>query len=151
MSATERFQQDLKGAMRARDKTRVGTVRLLVAAIRNAEIARTDPKNRDHGKPLDEAAVVGIIRREARQRRESIEAFEKGGRTDLVEKEQAELAILEAYLPAQLSREEIAVVVGKLIAELGPELRKVMPRAQQELRGRAEGGAIAGVVRDLTS
>ena len=151
MSAAERFQTDLRDALRAGDKTRVGTIRLLVAAIRNAEIARTDPKNRDHGKPLDEAAVVTIIRREIRQRRESIEAFEKGGRTDLVDQEKSELAILEDYLPAQLSREEIAEHVGKLIEDLGPELRKVMPRAQQELRGRADGGAIAGVVRELTS
>ena len=151
MSAAERFQTDLRDALRAGDKTRVGTIRLLVAAIRNAEIARTDPKNRDHGKPLDEVAVVTIIRREIRQRRESIEAFEKGGRTDLVDQEKSELAILEDYLPAQLSREEIAEHVGKLIEDLGPELRKVMPRAQQELRGRADGGAIAGVVRELTS
>ena len=151
MSATEKFQQDLKDAMRAGDKTRVGTLRLLITAIRNSEVARTDPKHRDHGKPLDEAAIVLITRREAKQRRESIEAFEKGGRADLVEKEQAELAILKGYLPAQLSREEIKEDVSKLIAELGPELRKVMPRAQQELRGRAEGADIAGVVRELTS
>lgn len=151
MSAAERFQTDLKNALRAGDKTRVGTIRLLVAAIRNAEIARTDPKNRDHGKELDEAAIVTIIRREVRQRRESIEAFEKGGRTDLVEKERAELAILEGYLPAQMSRGEIAEHVGKLIEELGPEMRRVMPRAQQELRGKADGGSIAGVVRELTA
>lgn len=151
MGLKDQVAADLTTSMRARDSVRTGTLRMLRAAIQNYEVARTDPKNPQHGQPVTEGDLLAIVEREIKQRRESVDAFRKAGRTDLAEKEEAEQAILAEYLPAQLSREEIADHVRAIVAETGPDFRAVMPRAARELRGRADGRLVNEVVKELTA
>jgi uncharacterized protein len=146
----EKVEGDLKTAMRAREEVRVGTLRLLLASIRREEIDRTDPKNAKHGQPMSEPDVIGILNREIKQRRESIEAYKAGNRPDLVSREEAEMVILEEYMPRQLSREEVRERVAALVSQLGPDFRKVMPVAARELKGAADGKIVNEVVRELT-
>jgi len=141
----QKLVDDLKQAMRARDKVRGLVIRLAMAAIKNAEIARqTD---------LDDVDILGIIAKEVRQRRESIEAFRQGNRQDLVAQEEAELAILNEYLPQQMTREEIITEARQVIEEvgaLGPaDKGKVMPKLIAHLKGRADGREINAVVTEL--
>jgi len=150
MTLKERIANDLKEAMRARDDTRVSTLRLLLAAIRREEVDRTDPKHQRHGQPVGDPEVVGVINREIKQRQESIEAYRAGRRPDLVSREEAEMRILQEYLPAQLTREQVRERVAALVAQLGPDFRKVMPAAARELKGAADGRLINEVVRELT-
>ncbi|OGO49785.1 MAG: glutamyl-tRNA amidotransferase [Chloroflexi bacterium RBG_16_68_14] len=145
MSLKEQFAADLKDAMRQRDERRRGVLRLTLAALHNAEIeARGE---------LDAAAVAGVLAREAKRRRESIEEFGKAGRQDLVDKEEAELAILSAYLPQPLSREEIVQAARQVIQETGAsgpkDIGKVMPVLMRQLAGRADGREVNEVVREL--
>ena len=145
MSLKQRLAADLKEAMRQRDERRRDVLRLTLAALHNAEIAAR--------LELDEAGVMGVLAREAKLRRESIEEFRKAARQDLVEKEERELAVLSAYLPQQLSREEIAQAARQLIQETGAtgpsDIGKVMPVLMQQVRGRADGRAVNEVVREL--
>lgn len=145
MGLEERLMGDLKEAMRKGDVARRSVIRLARAAIKNAEIER--------GRPLKEDEIMAVLAKEATKRRESIVEFGKGGRKDLVEKEEAELVILLSYLPQQLSREEIVAAASKVIQEVGAkgpaEMGKVMPRLIAELRGRAEGREISAVVAQL--
>ena len=143
----KKLSEDIKESLRARDTVRCGTVRLLVAAIKNAEIAR--------GEILDDAGIYTVIAKEIRQREESIEAFKKGNRQDLVAKEEAEKAILLSYLPKQMSREEIIEAAKRIIAEVGAkgpqDKGKVMPKLIAELKGKADGREINTVVTELLS
>ena len=144
-SLQDKLHSDLNDAMRAREETRKSALRMLLAAVTNARIeARAD---------LDDEAVLTVIQKQAKQRRESIVEFTKGGRQDLVDKEAAELAILEAYLPAQVDRSEIEDAARKLIAETGAtgprDIGKVMPPLVKQFTGRADGRAINEVVRAL--
>ncbi len=145
MPLNEQIAADLKDAMRQRDARRRDVLRLTLAALHNAEIAARDA--------LDEADVAKVLAREAKRRRESIEEFGKAGRQDLVEKEEAELAVLSPYLPKQLSREEITEAARQVIQETGAsgpkELGKVMPVLMQQFRGRADGRTVNEVVREL--
>jgi hypothetical protein len=145
MSSQQRLRDDLKEAMRRGNKERVSAIRMVLAAIKNAEIA--------HRAALDDSGVLGVIAKEARQRRESIEAFTKGGRPDLVATEEAQLAVLTKYLPQQMSHEEIATAARKLIEEMGArgpaDKGKVMPKLIAELRGKAEGKEINAVVTEI--
>ena len=145
MRLNEQIAADLKDAMRQRDGRRRDVLRLTLAALHNAEIAAHDT--------LDEAAVAEVLAREAKRRRESIVAFGKAGRQDLVEKEEAELAVLSPYLPTQLSREEITEAARQVIQETGAsgpkELGKVMPVLMEQFRGRADGRTVSEVVREL--
>ena len=145
MPLNEQIAADLKDAMRQRDGRRRDVLRLTLAAPHNAEIAAHDA--------LDEAAVAEVLAREAKRRRESIKEFGKAGRQDLVEKEEAELAVLSPYLPAQLSREEITEATRRVIQETGAsgskDLGKVMSALMQQFRGRADGGTVNEVVREL--
>lgn len=150
MGLKERLEADLKEAMKARDERRVGAIRMLRANIANYEIARTDRKNPDYGKPITEEDLLGVLRKELSQRREALQFAEQAGRSNLVEKEQAELAALEPYMPRQLDKDEIRAEVEPLVAEHGRDFRKVMPLAAQKLRGRAEGRLVNEVVRELT-
>jgi uncharacterized protein YqeY len=150
MGLKEQVQSDLATSMRARDEDRTRTLRLLRAAIQNLEVARTDPKHAQHGQPVTEQDLLALVDRELKQRQDSIDAFRKGGREDLVAKEQAEVAILEGYRPDRMSRDEIAGHVRALIAEVGSDFKTVMPRAARELRGRADGREVNEVVRELT-
>ncbi len=145
MPLKEKLADDLKDAMRQGDESRKTAIRMTIAAVKNAEVAAI--------KQLDDREVLAVIAKQAKQRRESIEEFEKAGRQDLVDKEKAELRVLEAYLPAQISRDEITEEVRKVIAEVGAsgpgDKGKVMPVLMQRLAGRAEGRAINEVVSEL--
>ncbi len=141
----DRLSDDLKQAMRGRDKLRLSVFRLALSAIQNAEIAkRADLENSD---------VLGIIAKEARQREESIQAFKDGNRPDLVAQEEAELAILREYLPQPVTREEVVAEARRIIEEMGAQgpgdKRKVMPKLIAELKGKADGRQINEVVTEL--
>jgi len=141
----EQLQRDLQDAIRQRDEPRKIAIRMTISAIKNAEIER--------GAALSEADVLTLVSREAKQRRESIAEFEKADRRDLVEKERAELEVLQSYLPAQVSRDEIAEAAREVIAEVGAggprDKGKVMPVLIGRLAGRAEGREINEVVTEL--
>ena len=143
----QKLMDDLKQAMRGGDKVRRSVIRLVMAAIKNAEIARQAA--------LDDTDILGIIAKEVRQRRESIEAFRLGNRPDLVAQEEAELAILNEYLPKQMTREEIIVAARRVIEEVGAQgpgdKGKVMPKLIAQLKGRADGREINAVVTELLS
>ncbi len=141
----QKLWDDLKQAMRGGDKVRRSVIRLVIAAIGNAEIAKQAA--------LDDTDILGVIAKEVRQRRESIEAFKLGNRQDLVAQEEAELTILNEYLPRQMTREEIMVAARQVIDEIGAEgpddKRKVMPQLIAQLKGRADGREINAVVTEL--
>ena len=145
VSLKERLNSDLKQAMKSGDNVRRSVLRLLLAAIKNAEIARRAD--------LEEGDILGIIAKESRQRQESIDAFKQGNRQDLVDKEEAELAILKEYLPQQMSRDEIIEVARQVIEEVGAQgpsdKGKVMPKLIAQLKGKADGREINAVVTEL--
>lgn len=145
MGLLEQLNQDLKEAMRAQDQLRKDTIRLVKAAIRNAEVER--------GRALEEGEILDIIAKQAKLRREALADFERAGRHDLVRQYEGELAILESYLPRQMTREEIARVAHEVIAELGAEgprsIGPVMREMMQRLRGRADGKLVNEVVRQI--
>ena len=141
----QKLTDDLKRAMKGGDKVRRSVIRLVMAAITNAEIARQAT--------LDDTDILGIIAKEARQRRESIEAFRLGNRQDLVAQEEAELAVLNEYLPLPMSGEEVKVAARRVIEEVGAEglsdKGKVMPKLIAQLKGRADGREINAIVTEL--
>jgi uncharacterized protein YqeY len=145
MSLQERLQEELKAAMRQRDPVRSNVLRMLKAAIRNAEI--------DAQRTLDDAGVLAVLDKAAKQRRESIEAYRRGGREELVAAEEAELHIIEAYLPRQLGEAEIRAAVEQTIAELGAQgpadMGRVMKVLMDRLRGQADGKVVNAVVREV--
>lgn len=141
----DRVQDELLAAMRAHDETTKSTLRMLKAAIKNAEIeARA---------PLDDEGVLNVVQKQVKQRRESIIEFQKANRTDLVDKEAAELAVLETYMPQQADRAEIEAAARALVAETGAsgprDIGKVMPPLVKQFSGRADGRLINEVVRAL--
>ena len=131
MSLKDRITDDMKTAMRAKDSERLGTIRLLQAAIKQKEV--------DERITLDDAAVIGVIDKMVKQRKDSIAAFEQGSRADLAAKEEAELTVLQAYLPQRLSADEIAAEVKAIVAELGAkgpgDMGKVMGAVKAALAG----------------
>jgi uncharacterized protein YqeY len=147
MSLAQKIRTDLEQALRKGDKLRCSVLRLGLSSIRNAEIAQQ--------KTLDDNGILVVIEKEAKMRRESIEAFEKGNRPDLVAKEKAELAILMEYLPEQMTREEIIAIARKVISELGAtspnDKGKVMAQLMPQLRGKAQGQEVSEVVTELLS
>lgn len=152
MGLKEQLNDDLKEAMKAKDTVRVSTVRLLKAAITNMEIARTDDKHPDYGKPVTEGDLLRVVENQVKQRRDSIEAYQKGNRLDLVAQEQAELNILQQYLPQQMSRDEIRSHLDQVMRDLNTrEFPKVMREAAARLKGRADGKLVNEVVKELTS
>ncbi|MCL4489513.1 MAG: GatB/YqeY domain-containing protein [Chloroflexi bacterium] len=151
MALKEQLNEDLKAAMRAHDENRVSAIRMLKAAISNLEIARTDTKNKEFGKSVTEADLRAVVDKQIKQRRESIELYEKGNRPELAAKEAAEIDVLESYLPKRLNRDEIKAEVEGVIAELGTrEFPKVMREAATRLKGRADGKQVNQVVKELT-
>lgn len=149
MPLEQKLREDLKDALRQGDKSRVSVVRLVLAGIKNAEIAK------GAGVILEDGDILGVIAKEARQHQESIDAFRKGNRSDLVAKEEAELAILQRYLPKQMSREEIVAAARQVITEVGArgpaDKGKVMPRLVAQLKGKADGREVNAVVTELLS
>lgn len=141
----ERIQADLAEALRAKDERRKTALRLVLAAIRNAEIAQQ--------RSLDDAGVVAVLQKQVKQRRESIVEFERAGRDDLAQKEREELAIIEGYLPQAASPEEIEAEARRVIGETGAagprDIGKVMPILMKEFAGRADGRLVNEIVRRL--
>jgi uncharacterized protein YqeY len=151
MGLEEQLTSDLKDAMRARDEDRVRAIRLVKAAISYLEIARTDPKNPQHGQPVTEGDLLRVVENQIKQRRESIELYNKGNRPELAATEEAEIRVLEKYVPPQLSREQIRAEVEKVIADLGTrEFPKVMRESASRLKGRADGKSVNEVVKEIT-
>ncbi|PXW98791.1 hypothetical protein C7444_102282 [Sphaerotilus hippei] len=143
MSLKERITEDMKAAMRAKDAERLGAIRLLLAAMKQKEV--------DERITLDDAAVIAIVDKLIKQRKDSITQFTQAGRDDLVAKESAELAVLEVYLPARLSEEEVQAAVTALVAELGAkgpgDMGRVMGAAKQRLAGNADLGLVSAAVK----
>ncbi len=143
MSLKEQITEDMKAAMRAKDMERLGTIRLLTAAMKQKEV--------DERIELDDAAVIAVIDKMVKQRKDSITAFEQGGRADLAAKEAAELTVLQAYLPARLSAEEVAAEVKAIVAELGAkgpgDMGKVMGAVKAKLAGKADMGQVSAAVK----
>ncbi len=147
MGLNEQLMEDLKDAMRNRQEVRVSTIRMARAAIVNEAIAK--------GRPLTDEDIIGVLTRQIKQRRESIEEFKKGNRPDLVAREQEELEVLLSYMPRQMSREEIVEAAKATIQEVGAkgsgDFGKVMSKLAPQLKGRAEGRVVGEVVRELLS
>lgn len=143
MSLKDKLTEDMKAAMRAGDKDRLKVVRLILADIKRAEV--------DSRESLDDAAVLGVIEKAVKQRRDSIEQFEKGGRDDLVASEKAELEVIETYLPEQLDSTELDALIDEVIAETGAEsvrdMGKVMGAIKAKAAGRADMGAVSAKVK----
>jgi len=141
----QRLKGDLNQALRKGEKERVSTLRLLLSNIGNAEIAK--------GGPLDEPGVLGVIAKQAKQNRESIDAFRQGERSDLVAKEERELSVLQEYLPQPMSSEEIAAAARQAIAEVGAagpgDKGKVMGKLMPQVKGKADGGEVNAIVSEL--
>ncbi len=147
----QQLRKDIIDAQKARDQTRLDTLRMALGAIHNLEVARTDRKNPEYGQPLTEADTMKVLEQEIKKRNQAIPLYEQGGRTELVQKERRELDILQAYVQAgQMSDDEIRAIVSQLIAEHGGEFRKVMPLASKETRGRADGKRVNTIVREMT-
>jgi uncharacterized protein len=149
MTLQQRVDSDLKEAMRAKDATKLNVLRMLKSALKYAAIAKSDAEAE-----LSDAEAVQVIRKQAKQRQDSIESFEKGGRAELADKEKEELAILNTYLPQGMSSDELAKVVRQTIAELGATSRAqmgaVMKALQTSAGGRADGKTLsAEVARQL--
>ena len=145
MSLQEKLNTDLKAAMRARDELRMLVLRSLLSSMNYAEIAKQ--------KKLDDGGVIEVIGKEIKQRKESIEAYDKGNRQDLSAKEKAELAILQEYMPAQMGRDEIVSIVRAVIAEVGAkgpgDKGKVMQKLMPQVKGKADGNEVNSIVTDL--
>lgn len=144
---TETLQEDMKTAMRAKDAARLSTVRLLIAALKNAQIEAM--------RQLDEAESTGVLRKQAKMRRDSIEQYRRGNREDLAAKEEAELAIIEGYLPAALDEETLRRAVRETIAETGAsgpgDMATVMRTTMSRLGAGADGRQVQGIVREELS
>ena len=140
---TDRIAADMKDAMRAKDAPRLSTLRMLKSAIEYYKIEKKQEK-------LTDADVTAVIRKQIKQRQDSIDGFEKGGRADLVEKEKAELAVLKSYLPEDLSPAQVEEIVKATIAELGAttkaDMGKVMKAVQAKIAGRAENRLVSQLV-----
>lgn len=147
MALKEQLQNDLQDAMRASDEVRKSTLRMLMSAINNAEVAGAERKE------LSDEQVMQVIVKQVKQRRESIEEFKKANRQDLVDKEAAEMKVLEAYMPPQMGREEIEAEVRKAMEETGAataaDKGKLMKVLMPRLSGKAEGREINEVVTQL--
>ena len=143
MSLKERITEDMKTAMRAAQKERLGTVRMILAGIKQREV--------DERVLLDDSQVLAVIDKMVKQRKESIAQFETGGRADLVAKEKAEIALLQEYLPTQLAPAEIEALISAAIAKTGAtsikDMGKVMGALKSELAGRADMGAVSARIK----
>jgi uncharacterized protein len=143
MSLKDRITEDMKSAMRAKDSQRLSAIRMLLAAVKQREV--------DERIVLDDTQLIGIVDKQIKQRKDSIAAFELAQRTDLVDKESAELRVLEAYLPQRLSADEIGAAVARIVAGLGAsgpgDMGNVMSAVKAELAGKADMGLVSAAVK----
>jgi len=144
MSLKDQLTEAMKAAMKAKQADRLSTIRQLRSAIKNKEI--------EIGRELDDDAVIGVIGTQVKQRREAAQMYHDNDRPELAAKEEAELAVLQEYLPAQLGRDEICTIIAEVIAEVGAtslkDLGKVMPRVMARTKGAAEGKLVNQLVRE---
>lgn len=147
MSLKDQITDDMKAAMRAKDSERLSTIRMLLAACKQKEV--------DERIELDDAAVVGIVDKLIKQRKDAQAQFTQAGRTDLADKEGAEIKVLEAYLPQRLGADEIAAEVAKIVAEIGAtgpgDMGKVMGAVKTRLAGKADMGLVSTAVKQALS
>ncbi|UCH17691.1 MAG: GatB/YqeY domain-containing protein [Burkholderiales bacterium] len=147
MSLKDRINDDMKAAMRARQADRLSTIRMLLAAVKQREV--------DERIALDDAQIVGVVDKLIKQRKDSIAAFRQAGRTDLVDKENAEVTVLEGYLPQRLSADDIGREVAAIVAELGAsgpgDMGKVMSAAKGRLAGKADMAQVSVAVKQALS
>ena len=147
MTLKERITEDMKAAMRASEKERLLTIRMVQAAIKQREV--------DERIVLDDAQVIAVLEKMVKQRRESIVAFEQGGRADLADKEKAEIALLQVYLPAQLSEAEVDALIKEAIATTGAssmkDMGKVMAAVKAKAAGQADMGAVSARIKAALS
>jgi len=147
MTLSQRVDEDLKQAMRAKDATKLGALRMLKAALKYAAIAKSGSEA-----ALTDAEVAQVVRKQVKQRQDSIESFEKGGRPDLVAKEKEELSILNAYLPQAMGTDELAKIVRETITEIGAtskgQMGVVMKALQAKVAGRADGKTLSAEVQN---
>lgn len=147
MSLEQKLMDDLKTAMLAKDELHVATIRLLRAAIKYSSIEK--------GRALSDDEVLAVVAKEAKQRRDSITEYAKGGRQDLVDREKAELDVLQEYLPQQLGADEVTELARQAIVQVGAhsvaDMSKVMAQLMPQVRGRADGRLVSDVVRGLLS
>jgi len=145
MSIKEELTQSLKDGMRSKNETQKRTVRMALAAVKNVEI--------DQQTELDDDAIVAILQKEVKMRRETIEGAEQAGRDDLIAEAEAEIAVLEGFLPKGLSTEELEAIIAEAIAEVGAtsmrEMGQVMQAVMPKVRGRADGKEVNQIVRKL--
>jgi len=145
MGLKAQLLQDMKEAMRAKDKVRLSTIRMINSLIKNAEIEKRGE--------LTDDEIIQLLMKYAKQRKEAIEMYEKGGRQDLVEKEKTELAVVESYLPKRMSEEEIRELVKKAIESTGAsspkDIGKVMQHVMPKVKGRADGSVVNKIVREM--
>ncbi|GLV57001.1 aspartyl-tRNA amidotransferase subunit B [Dictyobacter sp. S3.2.2.5] len=146
----QQLKADIREAQRSRDQVRLDTLRMALGAIHNLEVARTDRKNAEYGQLLTEADCLKVLEQEVKKRNQAIPLYRQGGRTDLADKEQREMEILQSYLQSsQLSDDELRTIITRLIETNGKEFRKVMPQAAKETKGRADGARVQRMVREL--
>jgi len=143
MTLKDRITDDMKAAMRAKDSARLLAIRLLLAAVKQKEV--------DERIVLEDAQIIGIVDKQIKQRKDSIAAFAQAGRTDLVDKESAELRVLEAYLPERLSADQITAAVARIASAIGAsgpaDMGKVMAAVKAELAGKADMGLVSAAVK----
>jgi len=143
MTLKDRITEDMKSAMRAKQAERLSAIRMLLAALKQKEV--------DERIVLDDAMVVGIVDKLIKQRKDSVAAFAQAGRTDLADKESAEIGVLQAYLPARLSEQEVATKVARIVTETGAtgpgDMGKVMAAAKAQLGGKADMGLVSAAVK----
>jgi uncharacterized protein len=145
------LKNDLKEAMRAKDQVRVDTLRLALNAFHLEEVARTDKDHKLYRQPLTEADRVALIEKQVKQREEAAAIYRQAGRAETADKETREAELLKAYLPSQLSDDELRAAIEAIVAREGRDFKRVMPVAARETRGRADGKRVQQMVRELTS
>jgi len=148
LSIMERVTQEMKDAMKARDKVRLRTLRSLRSALMN----KTIDKRQGDDAELDESEQLAVVRKQVKQRKDSIEQFEEAGRDDLVEKEQEELDVLKEFMPEPMSEEKLEAAIDAIIEDVGAtdmsDMGAVMGRAMGELRGKVDGSRVQQIVKD---
>ena len=147
MALAEKLRADMEKALRGGDKIRLSTIRMIISAVNYYQIEKQ--------KTIDDNDIITVIHREAKKHRESIEAFEKGNRQDLVDKEKTELVIINEYLPQQMSREEIMALAKKVVNDIGATVPgdkgKVMGKLVPQTKGKADGKIVSDIVDELLS
>jgi uncharacterized protein YqeY len=148
----QQLRKDIQEAQRAKEQQRLDTLRMALGAIHNLEVARTDRKHAEFGKPLTEADCYKVLEQEIKKRTQAIEMYRQAKREELAEREQREVDILKPYLAsAYMSEDELRTLIAELIAQHGKEFKAVMPLAAKATRGKADGKVVSQLVKEMTA